>query len=227
MIQVNQLGKKYGQTTVLQDVSFQLPQGQFLGLLGVNGAGKSTLIKILAGLTPPSQGSVGWANKIRFDKAAVSYMPEMDHFYTHWLAKDAFSFHADFFAMNKQRFLDALDFLNVPLHKQFSQLSKGNRTRMRLAIALAREAQLFLFDEPLSGIDPFARQEILRALAVEFRCEDASYILATHQILEAEALFDRVLVLKSGKTLLEGQAETIRLQWGNSILEAIRSAAKE
>ncbi len=228
MIEASAIDKRFGATSALHNLTFSLESGQLLGLLGTNGSGKSTLIRMLAGITRPDAGSLkvlGYTPG-QASKQDVSYMPELDHFYPRWTAKTAFEFHSQFYLMNRARYWKALEFLAVPNQTRFRDLSKGNRTRLRLAVVLAREAQVFLFDEPLNGIDPIMRQEILRALAIEFRLENACYVLATHQILEAESLFDRVLVLEKGQTLLEGDAETLRMQWGSSILDAVRSASR-
>jgi ABC-2 type transport system ATP-binding protein len=225
VIRARALHKRYGPRVALHELHTALDPDQFLGLLGSNGSGKSTLLKLMAGLVRPSGGEIhvlgrppGLATKLE-----VAYLPELDHFYPHWTATRAYAFHARFYPMNRRRFSDALECLRVPETTAFRYLSRGHRTRLRLAVTLAREARLFLFDEPLTGIDPLMRQDILRALAVEFRSPGTCSVLATHQVLEAEMLFDRVLVLHQGRNVLEGDAERLRLQWGDGLIEAMRA----
>jgi ABC-2 type transport system ATP-binding protein len=225
VIETTALHKRYGPRVALHDLHTALDPDQFLGLLGSNGSGKSTLLKLIAGLVRPSGGELrvlgqapGLATKLE-----VAYLPELDHFSPHWTATRAYAFHARFYPMNHRRFSDALECLRVPESITFRHLSRGHRTRLRLAVTLAREARVFLFDEPLTGIDPLMRQDILRALAVEFRRPGTCTVLATHQVLEAEMLFGRVLVLHQGRTVLEGDAERLRLQWGDGLIEAMRA----
>ena len=226
LLRADNLSKKYGFKQALYPLSFELRAGEFLGLLGVNGSGKSTLIKLAAGLVSPSGGRVevlGMAPGPR-SKLGVAYLPEVDHLYPAWRAEDAYRFFARFFPMNRSRFERLLDFLRLDRRAKFATLSKGNRTRLRLALTLAREARLYLLDEPLSGIDPLTREQILRALVGEFP-EGTSVVLSTHQVSEAESLFDRVLVLDGGKVLLSGDADAIRASRGESIDRALKDAA--
>ncbi len=228
LLSADNLSKKYGFKQALYPFDFELRAGEFLGLLGVNGSGKSTLVKLAAGLVTPSGGRVrvlGLTPGPR-SKLEVAYMPEVDHLYPAWRAEDAYRFSARFFHMNRERFERLLDFLRVDRRTKFSALSKGNRTRLRLALTLAREARLYLLDEPLSGIDPLTREQILRALVGEFP-GGAAVVLSTHQVSEAESLFDKVLVLDGGKVLLSGDADAIRASQGESIDRALKDAAMQ
>jgi ABC-2 type transport system ATP-binding protein len=229
ILQTRGLSKRFWRKIALKPLDFSLEPGAFLGLLGVNGSGKSTLVKITAGLTRPGTGQVevlGHAPGPQ-TKRDVAYMPDVDNLYTFWNAHQAFAFYAQFFAMNRARFQNLLEFLHLDPNARFGTLSKGNRTRLRLALTLARDARLYLLDEPLSGIDPLTREQILGALGQEFRFEGASFVLATHQVAEAEFLFDRVLALDGGEVLLEGSANTLRTQYGLSIDQIVKNAALE
>lgn len=220
------LTKRYGFKTALAPLDLEVREGEFLGLLGVNGSGKSTLVKLAAGLVIPSGGRIEVLGQTPgpHSKLQVAYLPEVDHLYPAWRAGDAYAFMARFFPMRRERFLRLLEFLHLDPRAKFGALSKGNRTRLRLALTLARDARLYLLDEPLSGIDPLTREQVLRALIGEFP-PHATIVLATHQIAEAESLFDRVLVLDSGKVLLEGSADDIRARRGASIDRAVKDAA--
>lgn len=226
VLRARQLAKRYGAKQALAPLDLELREGEFLGLLGVNGSGKSTLVKMAAGLIPPSAGQLevlGGPPGPR-SKAAVAYLPEIDHLYLTWRPHDAYRFFERFFSMNRERFERLLAFMHLDPRARFGALSKGNRTRLRLALTLAREARLYLLDEPLSGIDPLTREQILRALFAEFPPR-ASVMLATHQVSEAEGLFGRVLVLDAGRVLLEGNAEDIRRERGGSVDRALKDAA--
>lgn len=229
ILQTQNLGKKFFNSVALEDLTFTANAGEFIGLLGVNGSGKSTLIKMAEGLVRPTSGSIKVLGQTpnAETRKLVAYLPEIDHLYLSWNAKYAFQFMQGFFAMNERRFKDIVEFLNVNETARLGTLSKGNRTRVRLALTLAREAKLYLLDEPLSGIDPLTREQILHTLIREFRTDDQdmTMVLATHQIAEAESLFDRVLVLDGGRLLLEGTAEDIRNARGTSIDRAVKQDA--
>ncbi|AFZ66805.1 ABC transporter ATP-binding protein [Deinococcus peraridilitoris] len=226
VLRASGLTKRFGRRTALEPLDFELRSGEFLGLLGVNGSGKSTLVKMLAGLVSPSAGHLEVLGERPGPrtKLGVAYLPEVDHLYLSWRSADAYAFLERFFPMNRARFAGLLDFLHVDPRARFGTLSKGNRTRVRLALTLAREARLYLLDEPLSGIDPLTREQILRALMGAFPA-GAGVVLATHQVGEAENLFDRVLVLDGGRVLLSGGAEDIRRARGSSIDRAVKDAA--
>nr|WP_246351484.1 ABC transporter ATP-binding protein [Deinobacterium chartae] len=223
------LYKRYWRKTALEPLNFSLEVGEFVGLLGVNGSGKSTLMKMAAGLVRPSGGhlEVLGLPPGPHSKLEVAFLPELDHLYPRWTAREAFAFFDRFFTMNRARFFGLLEFLRLEETARFGTLSKGNRTRLRLALTLAREARLYLLDEPLSGIDPLTREQILMTLMREFRATDMTMMLATHQVAEAETLFDRVLVLDEGRVLLEGTADEIRARRGSSIDRAVKEAARE
>lgn len=227
VLRASKLSKRYGLKTALAPLDLTLREGEFLGLLGVNGSGKSTFVKMIAGLVTPSAGRLevlGAAPGAR-TKRDVAYLPEIDHLYLSWRAREAYAFYEGFFPMNRARFWELLAFLRVDPKARFGTLSKGNRTRLRLALTLAREAKLYLLDEPLSGIDPLTREQILSALTGEFP-SGAGVVLATHQVSEAESLFDRVLVLDGGRVLLEGDAGDIRRERGSSIDRAVKDVAR-
>ena len=229
ILQAQNLTKRFFNNVALEDLTFTANPGEFIGLLGVNGSGKSTLIKMAEGLVKPTGGSIKVLGQTpgANTRRMVAYLPEIDHLYMSWNARYAFDFMKAFFPMSEQRFKDVLEFLSVSETARLGTLSKGNRTRVRLALTLARDAKLYLLDEPLSGIDPLTREQILHTLIREFRADDAdsTMILATHQIAEAESLFDRVLVLDGGRVLLEGTAEDIRNARGVSIDRAVKQDA--
>lgn len=219
------LSKRYGLATALQPLDYTLVEGEFLGVLGPNGGGKSTLLGLLAGQMHPTGGVLevfGQAAGIG-SKAQIAYMPEIDNLYPAWTAADAYRFLERYFDMDRARFTRLLGALCLDHHSRFSALSKGNRTRLRLALTLARHARLYLLDEPLSGIDPVAREEILRALLGELP-QGATVVLATHQVAEAERLFDRVLVLNQGRAILDVAADDLRASSGVSVDQAMKEA---
>ncbi|RIH84363.1 Aliphatic sulfonates import ATP-binding protein SsuB [Calidithermus terrae] len=209
--------KRYGGREGLHDVSLELPQGQAVGLLGLNGAGKTTLLKLLAGLLAPSQGRVEvLGGRPRAMRDHVAYLSDAETY--PWLSpadgeRLMGGLYPDF---NRARYRELLGFLEVP-SRPSRALSRGQKARLRLAMALAREARLFLLDEPLAGIDVISRDRILKTLVRQWR-EDATLVLSTHEVAEAEGIFDRAVFLKDGRVVLDAGAEELRAR-GKSVRE--------
>ena len=216
------LGKRFLQKWALRDVTITLKQGEIVGLLGMNGAGKSTLIRILAGLQRPTQGRVeimGHRPGLK-TKNLVAYAPETNSLYGWMKVNEAVRMHASLFKdFSAERALALLQQLHIDPLARSSSLSKGQKTRVKLALTLARDARLYLLDEPLSGIDPASRRRILDTMIQEFRGGSSTLLLSTHQIKEAELLFDRVILLRQGQVVLEGLADDLREKHGSSLEE--------
>lgn len=212
--------KRFPGAEALRGVSLELPRGEIVGLLGPNGSGKSTLLKLMAGLHRPTSGRVLVAGRQpdRTTKAMVSYSPEIDHTYP-WMTVEATvrfvsSFYEDW---DDERAASLLDFMGLKPRQKVGKLSKGTRARLRLVLALARSADLILLDEPLSGIDPPSRMRIVQAILSEYEAGEQTIIISTHEVLEAEPLFDRLLMLEAGFIKLEGPAEQLRERYGRSV----------
>lgn len=211
------VSKRYGGKEGLHEVSLGLPQGQAIGLLGLNGAGKTTLLKLLAGLLVPSQGRVEvLGGRPRAMRAHVAYLSDAETY--PWLSpadgeRLMQGLYPDF---NRVRYKELLAFLEVPARPSRS-MSRGQRARLRLAMVLAREARLFLLDEPLAGIDLISRDRILKTLVHQWR-EEATLVLSTHEVAEAEGIFDRAVFLKEGRVVLDASAEELRAR-GRSVRE--------
>lgn len=213
--------KRYGRREALHELSLALYPGQVVGLLGLNGAGKTTLLKLLAGLLCPSAGRVEVLGRPpRAARGRIAFLPEGEGLYP-WLtpadgARMMGGLYADF---RPRRYWELVDFLEVPA-RSFKALSKGQQGRLRLAMTLARDAALYLLDEPLAGVDLLSRDRILRALVREWR-EEAAVVLSTHEVAEAEGMFDRVVFLKEGRVVLDAYAEDLRVR-GKSVVEVFR-----
>lgn len=212
--------KRFPGAEALQGVSLDLPTGQIVGLLGPNGSGKSTLLKLMAGLHRPTRGSVAVDGRApnRTTKAQVAYLPEIDHLYG-WMTVEQTirfvqSFYEDWDGLRAQ---GLLDFMGLDSRKKVVNLSKGMRARLKLVLTLARSARLVLLDEPLSGIDPPSRARIVQAILSEYRFGEQTIIISTHEVLEAESLFDRLIMLENGRIKIDGDAEELRQQYGRSV----------
>jgi len=213
--------KRYVRTEGIRDLTLQFPAGEVVGVLGLNGSGKSTMLKILAGLLMPSEGVAAvFDGPPRRNRARVVYLGETDALWTWMTPADAEKFMAGLYEdFDVARFRELLGSLEVPLRKT-KAMSKGERGRLRLAMALARSARLYLLDEPLAGIDLLSREKILTSIVKEWHT-DETILLSTHEVAEAEALFDRVIFLHKGRLALDARAEQLRSE-GRSVVDAFR-----
>ncbi|WNS74410.1 ABC transporter ATP-binding protein [Bacillus sp. DTU_2020_1000418_1_SI_GHA_SEK_038] len=230
MIEFQHVTKKYGREIGLDDVTFTLESGKIYGLLGPNGSGKSTTLKMIAGLVLPSTGKVivnGKASDRRI-AASVAYLSELDMFYQPFKVKDMINFHASQFAdFRMERAKELVQFMNLDPNKKIKQLSKGNRGRLKLVLALARESSVLLLDEPFSGLDPMVRDSIVKSLLSYIDFENQIVIIATHEIDEIEPLLDEVLAMQNGKLIGRHHVEELRETEGISIIEWMKRTFKE
>ena len=213
--------KRYVRTEGLRDITLEFPAGEVVGVLGLNGSGKSTLLKVLAGLLFPSEGTaMVFGGAPRRNRARVVYLGETDALWTWMTPQDALRFMTGLYAdFDAARFQELLDNLEVPQRKT-KAMSKGERGRLRLAMALARDARLYLLDEPLAGIDLLSREKILTSIVKEWHT-DETILLSTHEVAEAEALFERVVFLRQGYLALDKRAEELRSE-GRSVVDTFR-----
>jgi len=219
LLKVNSVSKRYGSKMALDNVSFDIGPGKITGLLGSNGSGKSTLMQIIAGITPATAGEISVMGKPigRETKSLISYMPDRPLTESWMKVKDAVAFYKDFYAdFNVEKAREMLDFMNLNEKSSVSVLSKGMNERLQLTLALSRNVNLYLLDEPIGGVDPVARGKILDAI-VRFYSEESSLIICTHLVRDMERIFDEVMFLNSGSIVLHEEVESIRLKHGRSV----------
>lgn len=220
ILRITELRKRYRKVQALDGVSLNIAPGEIWGLLGPNGSGKSTLLKCTAGLVQPDSGEIliNGIKPSRQTKAVVSFVPEIDTLYRWMTVEETLNFAAAFFEdWQNERARELVDFMKLDLQQKVGALSKGMRARLRLVLGLARNADLILLDEPLSGIDPSSRDKIVEGIVRQFRGENQAIILSTHAVDETEKLFDSVVFLREGRIELMGSAEGLRMEYGKSI----------
>lgn len=229
LITFRRVAKIFPGAEALRDVSVDIPKGKVVGLLGPNGSGKSTFLKLIAGLHRPTRGEVlieGTAPG-RSTKELVAYMPEVDHIYPWMSVEESLRFVSSFYKdWDDEKAQRLLDFFQLPRKNRVGKLSKGMRGKLRLLLVLARSAPVVLLDEPLSGIDPPSRISIVDALVSEFESGQQTIILSTHEVLETEALFDRLIFLSQGMIALEGDVDELRHKYGASVQELFKEVVK-
>jgi ABC-2 type transport system ATP-binding protein len=230
MIVFDQVAKKYGREFALKQVSFQLEPGKIIGLLGPNGSGKSTALKLIAGLVSPTNGTVMINGKKanRRIAAEVVYLTELDMFYDSFTVEEMVKFTASQFPdFDQKNAEELLAFMTLDPEKKIKQLSKGNRGRLKLVLALARKAPVLLLDEPFSGLDPIVRESIVKGLISFVDFENQIVVIATHEIDEIETLLDEVIAIKNGVILEKRNVEELREEEGLSVLEWMKKTLKD
>jgi ABC-2 type transport system ATP-binding protein len=222
------LSKRYGKQTALDAITMSLEGGRITGLLGPNGSGKTTLIKLANGLLKPSGGKVLIeGKKIGVEsKAAVAYLP--DRFVLDgWIRiAEILNFFAGFYADFRRDVAETmLANLGIGLDKRFKALSKGNGEKVQLILVMARNARLYLLDEPIGGVDPAAREYIINMI-INNHSENSAVLISTHLIQDVEQILDDVIFLKEGKIVLKECANDLRSEKGVSVDTHFREVFK-
>src|ERR1035437_3042612 len=210
-ITISNLTKKYGDQVVLNDISFEIGQGEVVGFLGPNGAGKSTTMKILAGALGYSSGDVKIcgvevSNDPINTKSFVGYLPEQNPLYAEMYVKEYLLFVAETYGIGKEKYervdrlIDEVG-LRPEFQKKIGQLSKGYRQRVGLAQALIPNPKVLILDEPTTGLDPNQLEEI-RNLIREIG-KDKTVLLSTHIMQEIKAICNRVIVINKGEIVAD------------------------
>ena len=219
LVSIRNLSKKYGKHTALKDVSLDIPRGRIIGLLGPNGSGKTTLIKLMNGLLTPGKGQILIDGNLPGvgTKACVSYLPERTYLPPAIRVKQLLSYFTDFYAdFDRQKALAMLSSLQISPDASLKTISKGTKEKVQLIMVMSRKAQLYILDEPIAGVDPAARDYILKTIIQDYS-EEASILLSTHLISDIEPILDDVIFLKDGEITLTSSVEDIRNTYGKSV----------
>jgi len=213
---------------VFTDFNFQVGTGDFVSIVGSNGSGKTTLIKIANGLLVPTSGSILLDGKKpgKATHAIVSYLPERPSLPLWMTVEGLMKFYADFFKdFSWESCERMMEELHLDPKAPMKQLSKGNREKVQLILAMSRQAKLYLLDEPIGGVDPAARDYILRTILQNYDPE-ATVVLSTHLIADVEPILDEVLFLNRGKVTLQSTVDAIREEKGMSVDALFREVYK-
>lgn len=213
LLKIENLNKKYNNKTALKDINLSLEQGKIYGLLGPNGSGKTTLMKVIAGLHKQTSGNVilNYQPLSYKTKANISYMPTENFLHESFKVKDAVKFYTDMYEdFQEANAYNILKEINVDTEFKISKLSSGLVGKLKIALALSRNVDLYMLDEPLNGVDVLSRDVIMDLITRSYS-ETKTFIISTHLVSEIEKILDSVIFLKDGNVELSGDAEELRM----------------
>ena len=222
------LTKCYGAKTALDSMDLHIGLGKIVGLLGPNGSGKTTLIKLANGLLQPTGGSIriaGMKPGVE-SKAIVSYLPDADWLPDWMRVEQLVELFCDFYKdFDPARANEMLAKLDLQPKAALKTLSKGNKEKVQLILAMSRNARLYLLDEPIGGVDPAARDYILHTILSNYS-KDATILISTHLIEDIEPVLDEAVFLKEGKVFAHRAVDDIRENEGMSVDAYFREVFK-
>ena len=213
---VEGLTRRYGASVAVDNLDLTVQRGTVLGLLGPNGAGKSTTLRMIMGLPPPTSGTVRVLGLDPFQtpsdvRQQIGYVPETPQIYRWMTVREVLRFCRALYAGWKDQQADLLlDAFELPAGRKVRQLSKGMLAKLSLIIALAHDPQLLTLDEPLSGLDPLARDEFLDGVLHGLCGGERTVIFSSHQLDEVNRLSDSVAVLCAGRLLTHCPLDELR-----------------
>lgn len=228
LVKCNNLCKEFDNKQILKNVNLTIPKGKIIGLLGKNGMGKTTLLKLINDLLTPTSGEVliNGENPGVNSKKVISYLPERTYLDKSMKVSQILTFFEEFYSnFNKEKAIKLLKDLDLDINSKVSKMSKGMQEKLQLILVMSRDAELYILDEPLGGVDPATRDYILDTILSNFS-EGASVIISTHLISDIERILDEVIFIDKGEITLTSSADELRTKENASIDEIFRRCFK-
>ena len=228
LLECKNVTKKFDKKVVLDNINLKIEKGKIYGLLGKNGVGKSTLIKLINDLLTIDEGEILFNNKPIgvFSKSHISYLPERTYLDKDMKVESVIKYFEEFYEdFNTKKDYKLLKDLDLDKDKKISKMSKGMQEKLQLILVMSREAELYILDEPLGGVDPATRDYILDTILSNFK-EGSSVIISTHLISDIERILDNVIFIDKGKIVLTEDADKLREKEKSSIDEIFRRSFK-
>ncbi len=228
LLECTNLTKTFPGKVALSNISLQIPAGRIVGLLGPNGSGKSTFMKVANGLLTPTSGTLtieGNAPGIE-SKKVVAYLPERTYLNDWMRVSDLIALFSDFYEnFNQEKAYDMLTRLNINPNDRLKTMSKGTKEKVQLILVMSREADIYLLDEPIGGVDPAARDYILNTILTNYSAT-STVVISTHLISDIERVLDDVIFINQGNIALVSSVDDIRAQNGMSVDALFREVFK-
>lgn len=228
IVECRNLTKVFPGCVALNSINLTIPKGQIIGLLGPNGSGKSTLIKTINGLLTPTGGEIlinGMKPGVE-TKKIISYLPERTYLNDWMTVRNMLDFFGDFYEnFNKVKAYDMLQRLHINPNSRLKTMSKGTKEKVQLILVMSREAELYVLDEPIGGVDPAARDYILDTIISNYS-ENATLLISTHLITDVEKILDGVIFINMGNIVMTASVDDIRAKENKSVDELFREVFK-
>ncbi len=224
LLEIKDLNKSFDNKEILKDINLSIQSGKIIGLLGKNGVGKTTLIKLINDLLTPTSGEILInGQKIGVEtKKVISYLPERTYLNKQMKVSEVISYFEDFYDnFDSKKAKKLLKDLDLDINQKLTKMSKGMQEKVQLVLVMSRNADLYVLDEPLGGVDPATRDYILDTILSNFN-ENASVIISTHLISDIEKILDEVIFIDKGQIVLQSDADKLRNKENASIDEIFR-----
>jgi len=228
LLEISNLNKSFDNKEILKNINLKLERGKIIGLLGKNGAGKTTLIKLINDLLTPTSGEILVNGKpIGVEsKKVISYLPERTYLNKEMKVSEVIELFKDFYEdFDDKKAKKLLKDLDLDINQKLTKMSKGMQEKVQLVLVMSRNADLYILDEPLGGVDPATRDYILDTILSNFK-EGSSVIISTHLISDIERILDEVVFIDKGKLVLKDNADKLRKKEKGSIDEIFRRMFK-
>ncbi|KAF2955386.1 ABC transporter ATP-binding protein [Marinitoga sp. 38H-ov] len=215
MIKINNLKKYYGKHRGIEDVSFEIKEGEILGLIGPNGAGKTTTIRILTGFLKPDSGEALIDGKkmpyeVDFVKENIGYIPGEVNFYGDMKISEFLEFNRSFYKnIDREYEKEIIELLGIEVNKKFKALSLGNKKKVAILQALVHKPKYLILDEPTNGLDPLVQQKFYD-LIKRHKEMGAVILFSSHILSEVEKLCDTFAMIKDGSVVKSGSIEGLK-----------------
>lgn len=228
LLKCENLTKKYGNLVALDSINISLESGKIVGLLGPNGSGKTTLIKLINGLLTPTSGDIevcGHKPGVESRKK-VAYLPDNSYLNSWMTVEQIVNYFIDFYDdFRPDLAYEMFEKLDISPKKKLKTLSKGNKEKVCLILVMSRNAELYVLDEPIAGVDPAARDYVISTIINNYN-PDATVLISTHLISDIEQVLDEVIFIQNGNITLQKTVDEIREENGKSVDELFREVFK-
>lgn len=215
MLELKNFSLKYGESEILDNVSFSLEKGKVLGIVGPSGVGKTSLIKGIVGIYKGTSGKLLYDGEEVYDnpkvKEKIAYVPDEHNSFYLITLKEIINFYKTIYnKFDEEKFYKINKVFKIPLNKRFLQLSKGMKMRVDLMVAFSLNAELLILDEPTSGLDPILKEKVLKLIVNEVSEGNKSIIISSHNLVELERICNDILILNEGKIEYHNSLENIK-----------------
>lgn len=224
ILESREITKKYGSKTAVNQVSLGLETGLVYAMLGPNGSGKTTWMKMAAGLVKPTSGEILYqGNPVGVEsKKEIAYMSTEPYFYSWMSVADVGKYYEDFFRdFSMEKYNEMISRMELTGDIKAKKLSSGMMAKLKIAVTMAREAKIYLLDEPLNGIDILAREQIMKSI-LEAIAPDVTLVISSHLVDELERVADAAVFMKDGQLVEQCMIEELRINRHKSVVDLYR-----